>query len=253
MQLRLFMSGRGEHGMWKMQHVEVQLYENEEYVYGNAYTNRKTVVKEFIYELDDGQVFDYVLIEPRSIFDVSILASSDRNNNVYVFDDDDFEKQTKCMEIRCLRDEIFAEDNPGYIIWRMGQKASAVKFNVPRYEMSGDMSSVRVFTGQIIQYITIAPERLQIRDDEGNELRECAICMSNVKDIILQPCGHCCMCKMCYNKMQYRDQKCPMCREPITSYVTVFLYAMKGIPIHQSVQFESYDILSLLSNLKLLS
>jgi hypothetical protein len=246
------MSGRGEHGMWKMQHIEVQLFENEEYSYGNAYTNRKTVVKEFIYELDDGQVLDYVLIKPRSIFDASILASSDRNNNVYVFDDDDFEKQTKCMEIR-MKDEMVADSDLGYNIWRKGQKASAVKFNVPRHEMSEDMLSVRVFTGQIIQYITIAPERLKISDDEGNELGECVICMHNVKDIILQPCGHCCMCKMCYDKMQYRNQNCPMCRVPIRSTVTIYSYAMQGKPIHQSVQFESCNILSLLSNLKLLS
>jgi hypothetical protein len=179
------MSGRGKHGMWKMQHIEVQLFENEEYVYGNAYTNRKTVVKEFIYKLDNGQVFGYVLIEPQSIFDVSILASSDRNNNVYVFDDDDFEKQTKCMEIR-MKDEMHAYSDLAYNIWRKGQSSSQIKRNVPRHEMSEDMLSVRVFTGQIIQYITIAPERLKIRDDEGNELGECVICMHNVKDIILK-------------------------------------------------------------------
>ena len=252
MQLRLFMSGRGEHGMWKMQHIEVQLFENEEYNYGNAYTNRKTVVKEFIYELDDGQVFDYVLIKPRSIFDLSILASSDRNNNVYVFDDDDFEKQTKCMEIR-MKDEMVADSDLGYNIWRMGQSSSQIKRNVPQDEMSKDMLSVRVFTGQIIQYITIAPERLKIIDDEGNELRECAICMSNVKDIILQPCGHCCMCKMCYDKMKDLNRICPMCRRQVNWCVTVYSYAVEGKPIHQSMQFESCNILSLLSNLKLLS
>jgi hypothetical protein len=243
------MSGRGEHGMWKMQHIEVQLFENEEYVYGNAYTNRKTVVKEFIYELDDGQVFDYVLIEPQSIFDASILASSDRNNNVYVFDDDDFEKQTKCMEIR-MKDEMVADSDLGYNIWRMGQSSSQIKRNVPRHEMSENMLSVRVFTGQIIQYITIAPERLPIRDDEGNELRECTICMHNVNDIILS-CGHCCMCKQCYETLA--DRRCPMCREPLISYVTVYSQVMQGKSFHQSVQFESCNILSLLSNLKLLS
>jgi len=244
------MSARGEH--WKMQHVEVQLYENEEYVYGNAYTNRKTVVKEITYELDDGQVLDYVLIKPRDIFDVSILASSGRNNNVYVFDDENFEKQTKCMEIR-MKDEMVADSDLGYNIWRMGQSSSKIKFNVPLDEMSGDNLSVRVFSGQVIQYITIAPKMLKIIDDEGSELCFCAICWINVKDIILQPCGHCCMCKMCYDKMQYRDQKCPICREPITSYVTIYSYAEEGKPIHQSVHFESCNIFSLLSNLKLLS
>jgi len=239
------MISRGEHGMWKMQHVEVQLYENEEYGYGNSYINRKTVVKEFTYVLNDGQVFDYVLIKPKYELDVSILG----NNNVYVFDDDDFDKQTKCMEIR-MRDEMVAESDLGYIIWRMGQSSSDIKFNVPKHEMSQDMLSVRVFTGQIIQYITIAPERMKIWDTEGKKLGDCIICMHNVKDIILQPCGHCCMCESCYHNM--KDLKCPLCRSSCRSYVTVYSYAMNNKPIHQSVQFESHNILSLLSNLKLL-
>ena len=246
------MSGRLKRKMWKMQHVEVQLYENEKYEDGNPYTNRRTVVKEFTYEMKNE--FDYVPIIPNYPLDVvSILTSSDRNNNVYVFDDDNFNEQTKCVQIRNVWDENAVRLGNEYTIWRRGQSSSDVKHNLNMKSLSADRLSVKVYHGQIIQYITIAPERLQIRDDEGNELGECPICMSNVKDIILQPCGHCCMCKMCYDKMQYRDQKCPICRKPITSTVTVFSYAMKGQPIHQSVQFESYNILSLLSNLKLLS
>jgi hypothetical protein len=118
--------------------------------------------------------------------------------------------------------------------------------------MSEDMLSVRVYTGQIIQYIIIAPERLKIRDDEGNELGECAICMSNVKDIILS-CGHCCMCKQCYETIRDLDRKCPIRREPFRSYIMVYSYAMQKIPINQSMHFKPYNILSLLSNLKLLS
>ena len=134
----------------------------------------------------------------------------------------------------------------------MGQSSSDIKYNLEMENLSEDRLSVKVYHGQIIQYITIAPERLKIIDDEGNELRECAICMHNVNDIILS-CGHCCMCKMCYDNMQYRNQNCPICRAPITSTVTVYSYAIPGKPIHQSVQFESCNILSLLSNLKLLS
>ncbi len=109
--------------------------------------------------------------------------------------------------------------------------------------MSENMLSVRVFTGQIIQYITIAPERLQIRDDDDKELSECAICMHNVRDIILQPCGHCYMCEHCYYKII--DGLCPICRTPLTGYSMVYSYSVKKEPIHQHMQFESYNIFSL--------
>ncbi len=48
------MSGRLKRKMWKMQHVEVQLYENEKYEDENPYTNRRTVVKEITYEMENG-------------------------------------------------------------------------------------------------------------------------------------------------------------------------------------------------------
>jgi hypothetical protein len=239
---------RLESRKWKMQHVEVQLYENERYRYGNAYMERKTVMKEFTYDLKDS-LFSYVDIEPRNIFDVSILALSDRNNNVYVFDDDNFKTQTKCMEIR-MKDEIH---DIGYIIWRMGQSASAIKLNVPEDEMY--MSSVRVFNGQIIQYITIAPERLKILKADGKPLGECPICLDNIQDIILQPCQHR-ICKSCYDKMIFY-RICPLCRESVGGFSTVYEYAVQGRPIIYSqdsqMHFESYNIFSLLTNLKSLS
>jgi hypothetical protein len=237
---------RLESRKWKMQHVEVQLYENEMYRYGNAYRNRKTVMKEFTYDLKDS-LFSYVQIEPHFAFDVSILASSDRNNNVYVFDDDDFKTQTKCMEIRMI-DEI---DDKSYIIWRNGESASAIKLNVPKDEMY--MSSVRVFNGQIIQYITIAPERLKILNEFGEPLGECPICLDNVQDIILQPCQHR-ICKKCYDAIQDRNRKCPWCRRRVESIATVYQYAARGETIkYSNVHFESYNVFSLLTNLKSLS
>ena len=231
-----------------MQHVEVQLYENEEYHHGNTYMDRKTVLKEITYDLQDA-IFEYVPITPRYELDVSILALSDRNNNVYVFDNDDFQTQTKCMEIR-MRDEM---GDLGYIIWKMGQSSSAIKYNIPEDEMSENMSSVRVFNGQIIQYITIAPERLKILNKDGEPLGECPVCLDNVQDIILQRCQHR-ICKRCYDEMEDQNRICPLCRARVESIATVYEYAVRGIPIKYSqAQFESYNIFSLLTNLKSLS
>jgi hypothetical protein len=119
--------------------------------------------------------------------------------------------------------------------------------------MSENMSSVRVFNGQIIQYITIAPERLKILNADGKPLGECPICLDNVQDIILQRCEHR-ICKVCYDAMVDQTRICPICRARVQGIATVYEYAVRGMPIkYSNVQFESYNIFSLLTNLKSLS
>lgn len=57
--------------------------------------------------------------------------------------------------------------------------------------------------------------------------KECVVCMSAKRDIVLQPCGMCCMCYACYETMHRRtvsknkNTKCPICRENIDGIVSV--------------------------------
>ena len=68
-----------------------------------------------------------------------------------------------------------------------------------------------------------AEEKLDLKNMkiyEDPELEDCVVCMDE-KDkvegfIILVPCGHCCTCKKCSDKL--RD--CPICRAPISQKIT---------------------------------
>ena len=57
--------------------------------------------------------------------------------------------------------------------------------------------------------------------------KECMVCLSEKRDIVLQPCRMCCMCHACYEKMHRRavsknkNTNCPVCREEITGIVAV--------------------------------
>jgi len=42
---------------------------------------------------------------------------------------------------------------------------------------------------------------------------ECVICMDRVRDIVLYPCGHFCLCVQCSSKIS----KCPLCKQQIRS------------------------------------
>ena len=43
---------------------------------------------------------------------------------------------------------------------------------------------------------------------------ECIICMENLKEVMLEPCGHVCICRACAERMRLPSGrvKCPVCR-----------------------------------------
>lgn len=48
---------------------------------------------------------------------------------------------------------------------------------------------------------------------DGLSNRECIVCMSEVKDTIVLPCRHMCLCSECANTIRGRSDKCPLCRQ----------------------------------------
>jgi hypothetical protein len=62
-----------------------------------------------------------------------------------------------------------------------------------------------------------------VRVFENEEEPNCVICLDNVKEIILVPCGHYCLCKSCFTKLSevsYGSRKCPMCRQVVVQHIT---------------------------------
>jgi hypothetical protein len=58
----------------------------------------------------------------------------------------------------------------------------------------------------------------------------CIICCTYETNVIIEPCGHKCMCHKCYSDMSrvYNQRKCPICRTPIdTISMCVRVYANK--------------------------
>ena len=56
---------------------------------------------------------------------------------------------------------------------------------------------------------------------EDEEL--CKICLTDNRDSIIVPCGHCCACNACALELKSRGQKCPICRGPITVITKLYL------------------------------
>ncbi|GAX83038.1 hypothetical protein CEUSTIGMA_g10464.t1 [Chlamydomonas eustigma] len=58
----------------------------------------------------------------------------------------------------------------------------------------------------------------ELDDVEGNE---CVICMSEPRDTTALPCRHMCMCHGCANELKAQTNKCPICRNVISSLLHI--------------------------------
>lgn len=57
---------------------------------------------------------------------------------------------------------------------------------------------------------------------DGLSNRECIVCMSEVKDTIVLPCRHMCLCSECADTIRGRSDKCPLCRQG--TKISIYLF-----------------------------
>ncbi|PHJ25974.1 ring zinc finger protein [Cystoisospora suis] len=53
--------------------------------------------------------------------------------------------------------------------------------------------------------------------------RECVICLAEERNTAVLPCRHMCLCSGCANIMRMQSNKCPICRQPVTSLLQITL------------------------------
>merc|ERR1719234_1563320 len=62
-------------------------------------------------------------------------------------------------------------------------------------------------------------------DDNGSE---CVICMSDVRDTLILPCRHLCLCNGCADSLRYQANNCPICRAPFRALLQIRALARCG-------------------------
>lgn len=55
-------------------------------------------------------------------------------------------------------------------------------------------------------------------DDNGSE---CVICMCDVRDTLILPCRHLCLCNSCADSLRYQANNCPICRAPFRALLQI--------------------------------
>ncbi|CAB1338564.1 unnamed protein product [Coregonus sp. 'balchen'] len=56
----------------------------------------------------------------------------------------------------------------------------------------------------------------KVADDEiSDNSAECVVCLSDVRDTLILPCRHLCLCNACADTLRYQANCCPICRLPM--------------------------------------
>ncbi|XP_058795725.1 E3 ubiquitin ligase RNF157 isoform X2 [Phymastichus coffea] len=58
-------------------------------------------------------------------------------------------------------------------------------------------------------------------EDTEDNGAECVICMSDVRDTLILPCRHLCLCNGCADSLRYQANNCPICRAPFRALLQI--------------------------------
>jgi hypothetical protein len=206
---------RGPIQHFEMRQIRVNLPENEIYSSDVSYHNRTTCEYTHYYYLPEIQ---YMHLYPDSLTNT---------NNFPLFET---VKQENCMEV-LYRPYSNVGNSHGQSLWKKG---STLNLNRAIRIGPGDVIEIRV-----VDKVNNDDDRgektihADIREESDDELGNCVICMEGARDIVLRPCKHECICKVCYDtliaKANAKKERpiCPSCRVPITAFVYVHEWDVK--------------------------
>uniref|UniRef100_A0A3Q3KS76 E3 ubiquitin-protein ligase n=1 Tax=Mastacembelus armatus TaxID=205130 RepID=A0A3Q3KS76_9TELE len=74
--------------------------------------------------------------------------------------------------------------------------------------------------------------RLIVADDEiSDNSAECVVCLSDVRDTLILPCRHLCLCNACADTLRYQANCCPICRLPFRALLQIRAMRKKLSPL----------------------
>jgi len=65
-------------------------------------------------------------------------------------------------------------------------------------------------------------------DDIEDTGAECVVCMSDMRDTLILPCRHLCLCYTCADSLRYQANNCPICRAPFRALLQIRALAKSG-------------------------
>ena len=66
---------------------------------------------------------------------------------------------------------------------------------------------------------------------------QCVVCLHRPLDVVLEPCGHLCLCRGCSDRIK---ERCPICRKPIVRKQFVYIPSARRVIVPASEKTEEH-------------
>ena len=93
----------------------------------------------------------------------------------------------------------------------------------------------------------------QPSDDENSDnSNECVVCLSDLRDTLILPCRHLCLCNSCADTLRYQANNCPICRLRKKFYIIVIKFCSSR-SLNNAIQRAVNDYMNYVFNFTLCS
>jgi len=82
----------------------------------------------------------------------------------------------------------------------------------------------------------------------------CVICLTDIRNVLLLPCRHLCLCGTCAENLKYQSANCPICRIPFRALLQVNALRYRDLTIDENETTDDdymYESISLIDALNL--
>eukprot|EP00742_Colponemidia_sp_Colp-10_P009882 GILJ01010812.1.p1 GENE.GILJ01010812.1~~GILJ01010812.1.p1 ORF type:complete len:541 (+),score=68.83 GILJ01010812.1:43-1665(+) len=123
---------------------------------------------------------------------------------------------------------LLTENDMGNLGMQLGsrRKLMALKNSIERSRSGSAHSDVKSVMNQFNHVVheqatSIANSACTISEDD-NVSRQCLVCLDQFREVCLYPCGHVVACAQCAQILKAREDRCPICRQPVLGFVRPF-------------------------------
>ncbi|CAF2378595.1 unnamed protein product [Rotaria sp. Silwood2] len=78
----------------------------------------------------------------------------------------------------------------------------------------------------------------------------CVICLTDIRNVLLLPCRHLCLCKTCAENLKFQSSNCPICRIPFRALLQINVLRHRQIHQYDSDEY-IYENISIIEALNL--
>uniref|UniRef100_A0A2I3LYS8 E3 ubiquitin-protein ligase n=1 Tax=Papio anubis TaxID=9555 RepID=A0A2I3LYS8_PAPAN len=128
-------------------------------------------------------------------------------------------KQKQIVDrVSYLLQEIYGIENKNNQETKISWKVSQARFIVA----SGPSTTGAAPRGRSRAPGRASPQPRAPSDDENSDnSNECVVCLSDLRDTLILPCRHLCLCTSCADTLRYQANNCPICRLPFRALLQI--------------------------------